>query len=72
MAKNLGYQFIFLAKMMRNRYKQFFNLVKHIWKDVSIAKDTITGIIKRFRSHINVNKEKNVFYNKILVTIDKY
>lgn len=70
--KNLNHQFIFLIKKMRNGYQNCSNLVKQIWKDTTIAKDAITSIIKRFGLYVNVNKEKRVFYNKMLIAIDKY
>lgn len=37
-----------------------------------MAKDIITGIIKRFYFYVNANNEKNIFCNKTLVAIDKY
>lgn len=37
-----------------------------------MAKDIITGIIKRCYFYVNVNKEKNIFCNKTLIAIYKY
>ena len=37
-----------------------------------MAKNTMSNIITRLRSHVNANKEKNFFYSKILAAIDTY
>ena len=71
-AKNLGHQFIFLAEKMEDKYQQFSDLVKRTWKKTGIAKDTMTDIITRLRSHITANNEKDVFRSKTLAAIDKY
>ena len=72
LAKDLGHQFIFLAKKMGDGYQQFFDLVKCTWKETGMAKDIMTGIITRLCPHITANKKKGVFCSKILAAIDKY
>ena len=57
---------------MKDEYKQFFDLVKHIWKETNMAKDTITGIITRLCPHITTNKKKDNFCSKTLAAIEKY
>ena len=71
-ANNLGHQFIFLTKKMGDGYQQFSDLVKCIWKETGMAKNTMTSIIIRLCPHNTANKEKSVFYSKTLAAINKY
>ena len=57
---------------MGEKYQQFFGLVKHTWKKISMTGNTMTSNITRLCLNITANKEKDIFCSKTLAATDKY
>ena len=71
-AKNLGYQFVFLAEKIKDGYQIFFNLVKCTWKKTGIARNIILNLFSKLRPYVNANKKKSKHRISTLQTIDKH
>lgn len=61
-----------MVKKIENWYQIFLDLVKRTWKKSNIARDIISDLFSRLRSHINANKKKSKYCISIFQAIDKY
>lgn len=59
--KNLGNQFVFLAKKLENSYQILSNLVKITSKTIVMARNTIFNLFAKLQPYIITNKRKDEY-----------
>lgn len=72
LAKDLGHQFMLLAKKVEDSYQILSNLVKSTWKATGMAKNIMSNLFAKLRPHITANKGKSEHHTSTFKAIDKY